>query len=237
MLPSTNSPPLSLGLNRKNALAWFQRHPELLEDVKQAIKSFRWLRVVINGNAVCVKGTLEIVKKRYKIEITFPDYYPETLPILRETGGKIPRTMDRHVNPPDGTACICVPEEWFVQRPDPSFATFLKIPVTQYFLSQQHFEINNQWPFGHRRHRDNGRLDFYRELFETNDLGSIRKYLKYLSQKTIKGHWECPCGSGKRLRNCHKEKVYDLRNKIPRGLAHNSEMQLRAHFLCKSKDA
>jgi len=35
----------------------------------------------------------------------------------------------------------------------------------------------------------------------------------------LKGHWQCPCGSGKRLRKCHLQALIELRSKeIPRRL-------------------
>ena len=32
----------------------------------------------------------------------------------------------------------------------------------------------------------------------------------YLRKKNIKGHHSCPCGSGKRLRNCHERQIKEL---------------------------
>jgi hypothetical protein len=43
--------------------------------------------------------------------------------------------------------------------------------------------------------------------------------LDYLASKKAKGHWACPCGSTKRLRDCHAKQFADLRERIPRRIA------------------
>jgi uncharacterized protein YchJ len=30
----------------------------------------------------------------------------------------------------------------------------------------------------------------------------------------LKGHWECPCGSGEKIRRCCRARIEDLRDKI-----------------------
>jgi hypothetical protein len=47
----------------------------------------------------------------------------------------------------------------------------------------------------------------YRELLGTEDDDVIHGYLACLAAKQVKGHWWCPCGSGKRLRDCHVTQV------------------------------
>ena len=212
-------------MRKKIKQTWFRQHPELLQDVEQALKPYNWLRLVIKEDVAYVKGTLLVVNERYTIEILFPSDYPNTLPVVRETGGKIPRLLDRHVNE-NGTACVCVPDEWFIDRPDSSFATFLKYLVHNYFLSQQHYEIHKKWPFDERKHGNEGKLDFYKEHFAADDLDVIKKYLEYLSQKTVKGHWYCPCGSGEKLKKCHNLKIRKMKEKLPSRVASKSLQSL-----------
>ncbi|WP_167434446.1 SEC-C metal-binding domain-containing protein [Mesorhizobium helmanticense] len=40
---------------------------------------------------------------------------------------------------------------------------------------------------------------------------SDQSFLLALGQGKVKGHWPCPCGSGKNLRNCHDDRVRQLR--------------------------
>jgi hypothetical protein len=47
-------------------------------------------------------------------------------------------------------------------------------------------------------------------------------YLDYLAAKKVKGHWPCPCRSGKKLRDCHSYQIKELRNNISRKDAERS---------------
>lgn len=193
----------------------------MLDDVKRALREpeYKWLHLYTKDGSAGVRGTISVPGDRYRIEIIFLDDYPSSLPQVRETGGRIPRISDRHVNPKDGTACLFIPDEWFVQRPDATFLTFLRRPVFNYFLSQKVFETSGTWPLGERRHGNDGLYDFYLECFGTSDPTATKKYLQCLSHHTIKGHFECPCGSGKRLRTCHLQQIRDLQVKIPSHVA------------------
>jgi hypothetical protein len=99
---------------------------------------------------------------------------------------------------------------------------FLTGPVHSFFLAQTMVEEGDPWPFGQWAHGTKGIFQFYRELLQTPDLRVITTYLDYLSAKKLKGHWPCPCRGGQKLRDCHFEKVKDLRDKIARKDAQNS---------------
>jgi hypothetical protein len=79
-------------------------------------------------------------------------------------------------------------------------------------LSQCWYEGTGKWPFGDRSHGRLGVLESFCELLGIDvDQGQAVSYLRLLARETIKGHVACPCGSGKRLRNCHITKFTDLR--------------------------
>lgn len=223
MSPS-NTSQQSPGVRSRLKLPWFERNPALLEDVERALREpeYKWLHLHMEEGRVRIRGTIPVPGDRYRIEILFLNDYPDTLPQVRETAGRIPHISDRHVNAKDGTACVCIPDEWFLQRPDPTFLTFLRVPVYNFFLSQKTVELTKEWPFGERRHANEGILDFYQECLGTKDLTAIRRYLEYASLDKIKGHWNCPCGSGKRIRNCHRQQIADLRKKLPPNIAINA---------------
>ncbi len=206
--------------------AWFQRYPALLEEIQQALQNYPWLHLHIQNGIASVQGSMPVAGDRFNIEIEFLSDYPSSLPVVKEVGGRIPTIPDRHINPADSSACVCIPDEWCLQRPDKSFSTFLKGPVYNFFLSQKYFETHGTWPFGERRHGNEGLLDFYKEQFSTEEAYVIKDYLQCLSQKTIKGHWDCPCGSKKRIRDCHKEALYILKNKIPPHVAKQTFLRL-----------
>jgi hypothetical protein len=91
--------------------------------------------------------------------------------------------------------------------------------LRNYFIGQALVERGEPWPFGEWRHGLNGMRDYYTEVFGTDDLSKARRYLDCLAAKRVRGHWDCPCRSGKRLRHCHMNLVSELRDKIPRSEA------------------
>lgn len=174
-------------------------------------------RAVLFGSFPLMDG--EVVLDRFAVQIIFPDNYPEELPTVCEVGGRLPWLLDRHVNL-NGTACLLVPDEWFISAEDQSFAAFMAGPVRNYFLGQALVEAGHPWPFGERKHGYAGLLQAYEELLGVEGRATIFYFLNYLIRPDIKGHWSCPCGSGETLRRCHLHKVRALQQKItPRNAA------------------
>lgn len=176
--------------------------------------------VVVAGSFLLVDG--QEVVDRYKVEIEVPKTYPKGIPVLREVGGRIPRDLNRHVES-DGKACVFLPDEYCYRHPDGmDLIDFLKGPVLGFFVGQSLVECGQPWPQGERRHGEDGVIEFYGELLGTNDRRVIRCYLEVLAAEQLRGHWECPCGGGKRIRQCHRERLVELRTRISRSVARGS---------------
>lgn len=152
----------------------------------------------------------------YQVEIELDKNHPKSPPVVREVGGRIPHTVDRHN--PSGTACLFVPEEeWQFWDESTSLVEFIKDgPVRDFFFSQTYFEETGTWPFGERAHGLAGRVDYYLELLQTNSLQQVLRFLKLLASSRIPKGTLCYCGKLKRLSECHLEKILDIRDKIPR---------------------
>jgi hypothetical protein len=208
-------------------------NPRLLATVKKDIDGeYPDLRVVIEGGTVFARGSFPVmdgtdILDRFLIEVEFPRDYPASIPILREIDGRIPWNGNRHTNR-DGTACPIVPEEWLIRQDRDSILAFLGAPVRNFFLGQILIEVGKRWPFGERPHGDAGLIESYGELVGTTDPVAVRRYLDCLSKETVKGHWECPCGSKKRLRNCHLETIRTLRQNIAPSIARNALARFHA---------
>lgn len=190
---------------------------------------------IVENGSIKIRGTFRIVYEgevldRYAIEIEVPPSYPRSIPIVRETGGRIPHASNFHVNPTDGTCCVILPDErWKVWPVGSGLLAFLNGPVRNFFLGQSLVELGEPWPFGQWSHGADGIRDYYTELLGTSDLRVIVKYLECLSAKKLKGHWPCPCGNGKRLGDCHLQLIRGLVAKIPRQVAMLSAMKLKEH--------
>ncbi len=205
---------------------WFRTQPQLLNAVKEAVRAkYPDLIVCDERETVFIRGSLAIVHDgetldRYQVEIEFPPDYPRALPMVRETGGRIPRVINRHVYPGSGNACLVVDEEWLLSAGGTiSFVEFMEGPVRNFFLGQSLVEAGRRWPFGERSHGGKGLVETYGEWFGTQEEGVVLTYLRYLSGKKVKGHWACPCGGGRSLRDCHLDQFHGFQKRIPRWLA------------------
>jgi hypothetical protein len=181
------------------------------------------LTVRAERKEIYIRGAFPIqhegkVLDRYQIEIQWSDGDTE-IPILRETGGRIPWIADRHMSQ-GGLACLFVPEEWLLRpREERTLVQYLDGPVRNYFIWQSLFERGDSPPWKDRAHNVPGLIEAYGEMVGMEDEGTIRRCLGVLSKETIKGHWECPCGSGQRIRHCHLKHLRDLALRIPRHIA------------------
>lgn len=211
---------------------WHKANPTLLEEISSALKGYEDLRLVEESGNVLVRGTFPIrddhgsILDRYQVEISFPADYPNSLPHVYETAGRIPRTVDRHTYTPSGRCCVVVDEDWLARIGEPSFRAFLAGPVRNYFMGQTLVEAGHPWPFGERSHAVKGLLETYGEWVGTEDRATVLRYLDCLRHSQMKGHWPCPCGSGEKLRKCHFEKLRDIQKTVSPRLAERALRRL-----------
>jgi hypothetical protein len=212
---------------------WYEIHPQFLAQLTAELRAaYPDLHIYQEGCRILVRGSFPIahdgtVLDRYLIEVELPDDYPASIPVVREIGGRIPRTYDYHIINEQGEACLFLPEQrWWVYPPGTTFVKFLNGPVRHFFLGQSLVRRGEPWPFGEWGHGAKGTLEFYAELLGTSDLDTLRRYVEYLTQKHIKAHWSCPCGSGTQLRYCHIDQLRELRMKIPKSVARQSAIRL-----------
>lgn len=198
-----------------------------LEEAKAAIAFDQpKLHASQDGNQIYIEGSFLILEKdvvaapggpiaEFDIRIELPDLYPRREPKVFEVGGRVPREAARHINP-DGDCCVTVWENWLVTVNDHSIGNFLSGPLNEYFLGQLWFEKTGQWPFGERAHGSSGLEEAYADaLGIPNRRRSLLYHLRLLSQDWPKGHWPCPCGSGRPLRNCHREETLNMHQRVP----------------------
>jgi len=215
---------------------WYITNPEAFQEFKGSIDSkYATLHVLIENDIVYIRGGLILEAPngkeidRYSVEIQIPDDYPKSVPIVKETGRRLPKTTDRHFNPKDETACLFLPDERYKYYPSNStIVDFIEGSVKSFFLWQTDYDLNKgKSSFGERGHGIKGIIEFYSEELKTKNLSVIVKFLDYLTAKKIKNYWRCYCGSGKELRYCHINQLNDLRTKILRSDAKKSLAKVR----------
>ena len=155
----------------------------------------------------------------FSIDLEVPGNYPRGIPKLWCDRTEIPWEADRHVYP-NGLACLCVSSEYRKHWPPGSDLTdFLSILVRPYLIGQAYYQDHGHWPSGRERsHGVEGIIEAYQDFLAP--LGAvtppvIENFVRLLARRTDpKGHEPCPCGSGKRLRNCHRSFLVTLRRAI-----------------------
>jgi len=186
-------------------------------------QKFTDLTVNTSVTKIYVRGAFPVLHEgsvldRYQIEIDWSNRDTEA-PALRETGGRIPWIADRHMSR-GGMACLFVPEEWLLRpRAERSITHYLDGPVRNYFLWQSLVERGESPPWGERSHGVPGLIEAYGDMVGMQGASAVKRCFEYLSRDRIKGHWMCPCGTNRRVRDCHIEHLRELKHKIPRYIA------------------
>lgn len=139
---------------------------------------------------------------RFQIEITCDRLFPSSRPTIRETGGRIPIEIERHVFA-DGSFCLFHPAYYwlhgFQRKP---LSALLDGPVRSFLLYQLCIEHGQPWPHGELMHGLDGELQFFDELFET-ERRLTERCLRAMS-RGLTSHSLCPCGTRRSVLNCHR---------------------------------
>ena len=188
----------------KEAESIQNEHPGLILDAEE-----------VNGTP-SVSGIVQLEDENgssidsYKIKIIPTTDYPNRFPLVFETGGRIPNNIDWHIYQSDGHCCICsIPEEILICKKGISLNIFVENQVKPYFFNQKYREHYGYF-LKERPHGNKGNVLFFTELFKTNDLATIIRSLKFITQRNEPNRVSmCFCGSGIKYRKCHRE-IYPI---------------------------
>ncbi len=142
----------------------------------------------------------------YLIQILFPLDFPNKIPTVREINGRIPSSADYHNNKENDGFCLGVPGEIHEKiYSHPTFKYFISEIVIPFLYANTFREKYKTYPWITRAHFGNGLIEYYQNLFNLENEELTKKFLYNVafSKRTMKGHIQCPCGSGKKFRNCH----------------------------------
>ena len=74
------------------------------------------------------------------------------------------------------------------------------------------------WPYGEWAHGAPALVEFYGKAIGTDEPNRVVELVEMLTKDGVKGHWDCPCGSGKEIRRCHIATLRDLHGKLPKDM-------------------
>ena len=145
---------------------------------------------------------LETIAASFNVELTVPNVFPDRLPKAKEVGGDI-RTDYEHLNP-DGTLCLAVPiEQRRVFFEQPTLLGFVDRLLVPYLYGYCFWSKHGDHPFDEAAHGSEGILRHYMETLGLGDPVAALAVICFLFEHGYRGHHNCPCGSGDKVRQCH----------------------------------
>lgn len=169
------------------------------------------------------------VQDCFVLEISVPAAFPRDLPKVTETGGRIPRTGDYHVNP-DGSLCLGSPLGLLLKiSTAPSLPGFAEKCLVPYlFAIVRKLKSGGPMLFGELGHGATGLFLDYAYLFRLRTSEQAKYALKLLGMKKRRANkYPCPCGCRKALGRCN----FNRRLNTFRLLASRSWFRAQAYFL------
>lgn len=166
------------------------------------------LHAFVEERKVHARGTFALDEggrtfDRYRIDIVLDDDHPARPPRVWETGGRIPRTPDRHVFV-DGALCLGTPLAlWIALQGDFSLSRVLDGPVRNFLIGNSLVEQGEAWPHGERAHGAAGMIEHLAELFGTRQPVMLATFLQAVTAGGVRKHSLCPCASGRKILKCH----------------------------------
>jgi hypothetical protein len=165
------------------------------------------------------------ISDSYEIEIRVPDGFPQRIPVVFETKGRIPLQY-HHLQ--DGSLCLGSETRLrFMLSGGLSLAAFVERCVIPYLYRYSHWKACGEAPFEELAHGVEGIKEDLRLLFGLGEAGDVLACVRLLGMKKRVANKEpCPCGSGSRVGRCHHRSLNVLRKRLGRFWFRIVEQQL-----------
>ncbi len=144
------------------------------------------------------------ITDQFQIAIEVPRVFPREIPVVFETGGRIPRSPEFHVNA-DGSLCLGSPVRLLtIAATHPTLLGFVDQALVSFLFSvSKSLNTGRHFPFGELSHGTQGALADYRDLIGLKTAKQAKLAIRALShRKRIANKHPCPCGCGMRLGRC-----------------------------------
>ena len=140
----------------------------------------------------------------FKLQLFIPNNYPLELPEVWELSGCIDKNYP-HIYT-DGKLCLASDIELMLYLSENAdIYLFVENYIIPYLYTYKYYENYGVYPFGERSHGIDGDLEYLKELFNVNEREQVINIMLFLVRYNYRGHLLCPCGSQKKVRNCHGE--------------------------------
>ncbi|KAA5534562.1 hypothetical protein F0919_08040 [Taibaiella lutea] len=196
-----------------------EHYKQFLNDINEVLEYFPELNHIDRDGVPILLGSINLIAEdgekldRYEIEIHPPANYPNSYPLIYETGGRIPHNIDWHVYS-DGHFCIAVPIQERLDCLDGiNLKGFIQKQIMG-FLFNQTFRRKNGYFYRERAHGLLGRLEFYKEYLKLEDIKAVSTSLRIIATGLELGSdSKCFCGENRKFKKCHRRILRDLEKK------------------------
>nr|MBC7613692.1 SEC-C domain-containing protein [Pseudopedobacter sp.] len=149
----------------------------------------------------------------FNIGITVPQSYPHCIPVIIERSEIIPRDIDWHISQ-EGLCCVDVsPNLIAMSKRGIHICDFIKRKIYPYFANQIYKLSENKYADKEYAHHIQGIIQYYVEDLNISDEKTILLVLQQIiSMPHIGRNQKCPCGSEKKIKNCHQLSVETIKS-------------------------
>lgn len=179
--------------------------------VNEVINKYPTLSAKSTESGILLHGTLILnaeyndipLYDEYEIEVDIPQEFPKSLPKVREVSNRIPQEFEHFLD--DGSLCLAAVCELadFVAS-NGTIIGYIEKYVMSYLYAASYFSRYKESPFGERSHGIDGIKEAYMERYNCDNEDVLISLMYVLAGfEKYRGHSICPCGSNKKLRECH----------------------------------
>ena len=156
-----------------------------------------------------------VLKECFKILVSFPSDYPNSLPHAFELDGKIETCYHHFLS--DGSLCLGTEIDLYkIFSMSPCLDTFMTEILNPYLYRWLYIKRFGKEPWIDRSHGNEGIIESYAEALEIPaDKSVVEGFLALLMGKKTRANSLCPCNSGKKVKCCHRKKLDKLLTTIP----------------------
>lgn len=185
--------------------------------MKELLDGYEGIAIInVNAESTEISGEIHIHRSikqyvscgTYSLSVFVPSDQKK-LPYVIDHGGIDAEYPHRY---PDGKLCLATDIDMVVAfDQDPSLVTWMRNFVEPYYATYEYYRRYGEFPEGDRAHDVDGIVQSYMDLFSTDGRQAV-SLLDMIVNDTYRGHHPCPCGSGRRIRNCHGNMILKFKN-------------------------
>lgn len=192
------------------------RKYDIEADLNNVVKTYPTLKIEKEGLIYLLVGQFNLyypdgeLLEEFNVKIRFIDF-PSVLPTVWETGGKIERIADRHVNIGDNSLCLIVETEAIlICKQGINAIRFLDEILRPHLAMQAYFLLKGKYPIGEYKHGFEGIIESLKEIVNTDSIEFVKKSIEFTLSSWLNRNQPCYCSSGKKYKNCHLRAIEKL---------------------------